>query len=186
MRASRTNTGRVICLFCACVLSSCTRVATESGHVSLDVTCTAKRAGQTSIMITIQNGTADHLSVVVGVILGNGDRLADAVSLQVTPPGAADADTYNYSDPRHPGVAGRVDPWRLEVPPGGSAYFDVDPGHFLSARSGRRFSTAIRGDVRVHLSGLGSQGHELSRPWTGTLESQPMRMPESCQSSAEK
>jgi hypothetical protein len=162
------------------------RVATESGHVSLDATCTANTVGETSIKVTIQNGTANHLSVVVGVILGNGDRLADAISLQVTPLGAADAETYDYSDPRHPGVAGRMDPWRLEVPAGSLTYFDVDAGHFLSPRSGRRFSAAIRSDVRVRLRGLGSQGHELSRPWTGTVESQPLRMPESCQSSFEK
>jgi len=159
-------------------------VATESGHVTLDATCTS--VGQTRIRVTVHNGTANHLSVVVGAILGNDERLANAVSLQVTSLGAADAETYSYSDPRHPGVAGRMDPWRLEVPPGGLTYFDVDAGHFLSPRSGRRFSPATGGDVRVRLRGLSSQGHELSRPWTGTVESQSMRMPESCQSSAEK
>jgi hypothetical protein len=176
----------MVCLLCVFVLCSCTGVATESGHVSLDATCTANSAGQTSIKVTIKNGTADHLSVVVGGILGNGDRLAYAVSLQVTPLGAADAGAFDYSDPRHPGVAGRMDPWRLEVPPRGLTYFDVDAGHFLSPRSGQRFSTARRADVRLRLRGLGSEGHELSRPWTGTVESQPMRMPESCKSSAEK
>jgi len=153
-------------------------VTTESGHISLEAACSANSVGQTSIKVTIKNGTADHLSVGVGVILGNGDRLADAVSLEVTPLGAAVPETYDYSDPRHPGVAGRMDPWRLEVRPGGWTYFDVDAGYSLSPSSGRRFS-AIGGDVRVRLRGLGSQGHELSPAWTGTVESEPMRMPDS-------
>lgn len=177
--------GWIACLFCASALNSCTRVATESGHISLDAVCTANSVGQTSIKVTIKNGTADHLSVAVGVILGNGDRLADAVSLQIAPVGAADPETYVYSDPRHPGVAGRMDPWRLEVRPGGLRMSTLTRDTFYRPGQGDA-SRQLEGDVRVRLRGLGSQGHELSPAWTGTVESQPMRMPDNCKSSDEK
>ena len=180
LRSVATNAGWVVGLLCAWVLSSCTRVAIESGRVSLDAACTANSTGQTSIKVTLLNGTADHLSIVAGVVLGNGDRLAEAVSLRLKAPGAAEVETYGYSDPRHPGVAGRMDPWRLEVPAGGSTSFDVDARHFPSPTSGRRFSTEVRGDVRVRFRGLGSNSWADRRPWTGTVESEPMRVPESC------
>src|SRR5262245_50721937 len=124
-RSVARNTGWIVGLLCASILSGCTRVATESGHVGLDAACSVNRAGQASFKLTLRNGTADHLSIVAGVILGDGDRLAEAVSLQLAPLGVADVETYGYSDPHHPGVAGRMDPWRLEVPPEGSTSFEV-------------------------------------------------------------
>ena len=123
-------------------------------------------------------------SVVVGFILGNGERLADAVSLTFQAPGKAEVETYTYSHPRHPGVAGRVDPWLVEVPARGLASLDLDAQHFLSPRTGRRFSTWERGEVSVRLRGLGHTPwpglRGLGRQWTGVVDSDLFHVPKSC------
>ena len=124
---------------CMSVLGGCAPAPNQPGHVSVDATCGAGGTDSGKrITVTIRNGTPSHLSMVVGVILGSGDHLAEAISLRLNRPGAVDVETYGYSHPRYPGVAGRVDPWRLELAAGRAAFVDVDAQHFLSATSGRR------------------------------------------------
>jgi hypothetical protein len=167
------------------VLGGCAPAPNQSGPVSLDAACGAPGGTDsgTRITVTIRNGTPSHLTIVVGVVLGSGDHLADAISLRLKRPGGLDVEIYGYAHPRYPGVAGRMDLWRLEVAAGRAASLDVDAQHFLSTTSGRRFSVAEEGELTVHLRGLDSKswsGNQLGRPWTGIAESPPMRVPESC------
>lgn len=170
-------------LICAAVSNGCAGAARQPGHVSLDAACTVSGNGQARINVTFLNGSAEHVSIVVGVVLGDGDHLAEALSLRLKTPGAVESETYGFSHPRHPGVAGRMDRWRLEVPSGGLTSLVVDAQHFLSPTSGRRLSGEERGELSVRFRGLNSKswaGHELSRPWIGIVESEPIRVPESC------
>lgn len=152
----------------------------------MDAACAAGGPDSgTRITVTIRNGAPNHLPMVVGVVLGSGDHLAEAISLGLKRPGGLDVETYGYAHPRYPGVAGRMDPWRLEVAAGRTASLEleVDAQHFLSTTSGRRFSVAEEGELTVRLRGLDSKsrsGDQLGRPWTGIVESPPMRVPESC------
>lgn len=163
------------------VLGGCAPAPNQPGHVSVDAACAA--VGTDSgprITITIRNGTPNHLPMVVGVVLGNGVHLAEAISLRLKRPGGVGVELYGYADGRYPGVAGRLDPWRLEVAAGHAASIEVDAQHFLSTTSGRRFSVAEEGELTVRLRGLEWSGDLLGRPWTGIVESPPMRVPESC------
>ena len=169
---------------CVSVLGGCAPAPNQSGHVSVDAACGAGGTDSgTRITVTIRNGTPSHLSMVVGVVLGSGDRLAEAISLRLKRPGGVEVEIYGYPHPRYPGVAGRVDPWRLEVAAGRAGSLDVDARHFLSTTSGRRFSVAEEGELTVRLRGLDStswSGNQIGRLWTGIVESPPMRVPESC------
>ena len=149
----------------------------------MDAACAAGGTDSgTRITLTIRNGTPSHLSMVVGVVLGSGDRLAEAISLRLKRPGGVGVEIYQYSHPRYGVVAGRMDPWRLEVAAGHAASIEVDAQHFLSTTLGRRFSVAEEGELTVHLRGLDAtwSGDLLGRSWTGIVESPPMRVPESC------
>jgi hypothetical protein len=114
------------------VLGGCAPAPNHSGHVTLDAACGAPGGTDsgTRITVTIRNGTPSHLTIVVGVVLGSGDHLAEALSLRLTRPGGLDVERYGYAHPRYPGVAGRMDPWRLEVAAGRAASLDVDAQTF--------------------------------------------------------
>jgi hypothetical protein len=166
-------------------ISGCTSAPAHSGHVSLDAACHGSSHGAgPHIKATIRNGTLQHLSIVAGIIVGDGEHLAQALSLVLKRPEMTEGEMYGYAHPRHPGVGGRVDAWTLELFPGGSASLDVDAQHFLSAKTGKRFlGAAERGNLTVLLRGLDSRpwpGLDLARPWTGVVESPPIRLPESC------
>ena len=170
-------------LVCVLVLGGCAPAPNQPGHLSVDAACAAGGTDSgTRITLTIRNGTPSHLSMIVGVVLGSGDRLAEAISLRLKRPGRVGVEIYGYSDRRYPGVAGRLDPWRLEVAAGHAASIEVDAQHFLSTTSGRRFSVAEEGELTVRLRGLDAtwSGDLLGRSWTGIVESPPMRVPESC------
>jgi hypothetical protein len=171
-------------LVCVSVLGGCAPTPNQPGQVSVDAACAAGGTDSgTRITVTIRNGTPSHLSMVVGVVLGSADHLAEAISLRLKRPGDVGVEIYQYSHPRYGVVAGRMDPWRLEVAAGHAASIEVDAQHFLSTTSGRRFSVAEEGELTVGLRDLDSKswsGNQLGRRWTGMVESPPMRVPESC------
>jgi hypothetical protein len=181
-----TNRGElIVALACAIFAEACRPAPRARDEVVLDAACHA-RAGELAprVKVTIRNETAQHVSMVVGFIVGNGDRLAQGLSLRLKPFDTIDEEEFGYLHPRYPAVAGWVDAWRLEVAAGRASDLEVDGSHFLSRRSFTRFSlSAGQGDLRVLLRGLGTPlwpGLQLTKEWTGTAASNPIRFPDGC------
>jgi len=176
---------RGLTVFCASTLVACAGRATNPGQMDLTAACRTAAGGETRIIATLRNATPEHVSVVAGAVLGTDERLAFALSLRVRRAGATALEEYVFSDPRYAGVAGRLDPWRLEMAAGAAAIFDVEARHFLAPTSGRRFDAAEPRVVSVRFRGQdpGSPwpGLGLGRPWTGVVESEPLDMPRACE-----
>lgn len=175
---------RAASVLCASTLVACAGPATGPGQMDLTAACRTAAGGETRIIATLRNATPEHVSVVAGAVLGNDERLAFALSLRVRRAGATALEEYVYSDPRYAAVAGRLAPWRLELAAGATAILVLEARHFLSPTAGRRFDATEPGVVSVRFRGqeTGSPwpGLRLSRPWTGVVESGPIRIPDAC------
>lgn len=179
----RGVTGCVAAVLCT---GACTGPAASSGQVVVEAVCSQRGFGS-RIGIAIRNQTNEHVSILVGFILGNGDQLPQAISLRFKRLQANEPDNFGYSHPAYAVVAGRMDPWLLELGAGRSFTFEVPAHHFLS-REGDRLSTSRhRGEATVVLRGLEFESWPGLKPtglWTGFAESAPIRVPGDCERAA--
>src|SRR5690606_16099033 len=118
----------------------------------------------------------------MGFILGNGRKyLANELAVEVR--GANVHTQYNYTDPSVPGIAGRVDPWVVELPAGSSFSIARPWSHFWAngvplSRAGTPLEVRARMDMR-------GVPRECAIPqfqaFTGSLVSAWISVPDGCQ-----
>jgi hypothetical protein len=181
----RLNT-RTLFLLIAMSLAGCSSATvTPSGRVDLQAACfLTAGASSPRLKFTISNGTAQHLSIPLGYIRWEDEQCLSALSLRLKRSGRHDEEPLVSMQPGCGPIAGRADPWRLEMMPGGRTTLQFDGTHFMSQRSWTRLSLEDRGQLKVVLrSGGGRKGNYAPVPaWTGLAESNWVRFPEDCAS----
>ena len=144
------------------------------------------------LRMSVRNDSAKDSAVVMGNSLGNGRRyLADSFALEVKRGGSAAIEVYSYFDPTVGVIAGRLDPWVIQLPALSSFSLTRPIGHFWSAGAPL---TLDRGDVDIRLklsaradtrlSDLHAFGLAPENLFTGELSAQWRRIPTDCRRSA--
>jgi hypothetical protein len=159
---------------------------TPSGRVDLQAACLlSPGVSSPRLRFTISNGTTEHLSIRLGYIRWKNERCMSAFSLRLRRPGQSDEEPFVHHHPRCSVIAGRADPWRLEMMAGGRTALEFDGVYFVSERSWRRFTTADRGSVRVVLqsANITHRYVQYQHPSIrgGVVESDWVRVPEGCE-----
>ena len=158
----------------------------QSPAIALALDC-SRSGARVDLRMTVRNDNATDSAVVIGTSLGNGRRyLADSFTLDVKR-GQGTSETYMYFDPSAPIVAGRLDPWILQVPSASAFVLTRPIGHFWASGAPLTLGAdAI--DVRLRLSAradkraLEMNGSALAREniFVGELSSEWRRVPDSC------
>jgi len=165
------------------VLVLCGRVAAEAQTSPLpQLTLRCTQGTPLGLQIAIQNEQTEPTAVAVGGILGN-DRqyLLSELSFVVHRADVPDT-TIPYVDPTFNGrIGGRLDEWLVALPPG-SSYSIMLP---LTDAVRRSLSGTAEVSARLLAQPHTNTSTDLAalrfvHLWTGTLASEPIRIPESC------
>src|SRR5206468_1371974 len=88
------------------------------------------QTSELTFRFTLQNVSQAPTAVVIGAILGNDKKyLLQDLGLVVRRGGVVDT-LLEYVDPSVAGVAGRIDPWLVTLPPGSSYSITAPARHF--------------------------------------------------------
>src|SRR5262245_54074128 len=113
-----TVTARGVALISFVACTAVTDVRAQATAPDLVLACEA--AATPTFGLTLRNTSSAPTAAIIGMVLGNDKKyVTDVIDFTVSRPGAADI-TFRYSDPSVPAVAGRVDPWLVQLPPGAS------------------------------------------------------------------
>jgi hypothetical protein len=148
-----------------------------------------RQASELKFRFTIHNISPAPAAVVIGTILANDKKyLPDRLELTVRRPGVSEVN-LTYVDPTVPGVAGRLDPWLIALPPDASYSLTVPAQNFRLAPglSKEPFSTPADLQLRLTTRQVGMlngdvQGLNFIHVWIGTLASDWIRFPSECNS----
>jgi hypothetical protein len=159
---------------------------TSSGRVDLQAACfLTPGASSPRLKFTISNETTQHLSIRLGYIPWKKEPCMSAFSLRLRRPERSDEEPFVYHQPQCSCIAGRADPWRLEMMAGGRTSLEFDGVYFWSERSWRRFTTADRGALRIVLqsANITHRYVQYQHPSIrgGVVESDWVRFPEECE-----
>jgi hypothetical protein len=163
----------------ACLPASDSRAQSQVAQPDLLLTCQSEST--LTFGLTLQNTAAAPTAAIIGTILANDKKyLPGQIDFTISRPGVADID-FRYFDPSVPGVAGRLDPWLIQLPPGASYTIRV------SVPQSARDIFATPGAIRVRLTTreLGRVSNSLQdlqfiHVWIGTLTSNPIAFPSDC------
>jgi hypothetical protein len=174
-----TIRGVVLASLMACIPASDPHAQSQVAQPDLWLAC--QNESTLTFGLTLQNTAATPTAAVIGTILANDRKyLPDQVDFTISRPGAADI-SFRYFDPSAPAVAGRLDPWLIQLPPGAS--YSVRVSVPRSAREIFATPGAIR--VRLTTRELGRvstflQDLQFIHVWTGTLMSNSIAFPSDC------
>jgi hypothetical protein len=159
---------------------------TSSGRVDLEVACfLSSGASSPRLKVTVSNGTTEHLSITLGHIPWKKEPCMSALSLRLRRSGQSDQEPFLYHQRHCSFIAGRSDPWRLEMMAGGQTTLEFDGTYFVSQRSWHRFTSADRGALRVVLqsANITHRYTEYQHPSIrgGGVESDWLRVPDGCE-----
>ena len=131
--------------------------------------------------LTVHNVSDAPAAAVIGMILANDKKYVPGpLSFTVSRPGVADINV-DYFDPSVAGVAGRVDPWLIMLPPGAaySAVISIPKGlrewFSIPAEVRARFTTQRLGPLNGDVQGL-----QFIHVWVGVLTSDRVSFPNDC------
>lgn len=152
-----------------------------ASKLSLNIACGAKRS---EIRVTMQNSGDSDTAVLLGHVLANGKwYLPRNFVVEIVRPDTGQTETliYEARDLRG-GVAGRIDHWVMPLPGNASVTLTLRAIDFISIA--RRFTPTPTDQLRVRFNGqpitsalsLDMTGVQLWQVWTGTLESNTLRL----------
>jgi hypothetical protein len=157
----------------------------QSSPFRLTLSCS--RTDEVVFRFTLQNVSADPNAAIIGMILGNDKKfLAEGFLLRLLGSGTE----LHFVDVSVPGIAGRVDPWLVMLPPG-AAYSGVIPASCFRRSPELSYETfQVPARVQLHLTtrpvqppNLDMMGISLIRVWTGTVGSNELDVPGQCDGS---
>jgi hypothetical protein len=143
------------------------------------------RRSPLALRLFLQNVGPEPTAVVIGGVLGNDRKyLFASLAFDLHRTGAPDV-TVPYDGPDWPiRIGGRLDEWLVALPP------DSEISLALPMRDDarRRFSEPVTVSARLLAQPHTENSQDLAglrfvRIWTGTLTSEPVRIPQSCPSS---
>jgi hypothetical protein len=146
-----------------------------------------RQASELAFRVTIQNVSAAPAAAVIGRILANDKKyLPDQLELTVRRAGVPEI-KLKYIDPTQTGVAGRLDPWLIALPPDASYSVVVPAQNFRLTPnlSKEPFSTPADLQLGLTTREVGRlngdvQGLSFIHVWIGTLTSDWIRFPNQC------
>jgi hypothetical protein len=143
-----------------------------------------------ALRVTIENRSQAPVPVVLGGILGYHKKyLPGSIRVAVRRDGSPER-LLDHVDPTTPGVAGRVDPWLVPLPPGASYTIVLPARHFVSpgehvpedfARSARLQVSLRTFEIEPNVD---TQGLQFVKPWIGTLRSGWINVSGACRQAA--
>ena len=145
------------------------------------------QTSELTFRLTLQNTSPAPTAAVIGTTLGNDKKyLLQHVGLTVRREGVADT-LLDYFDPSVPGIAGRIDPWLITLPPDSSYSITVPARLFALPSTYVQETFSKPANVQLHLTtrdiadpNLDLQGLRFIHVWVGTLSSDWITVPGSC------
>jgi|ERR1051326_5645519 hypothetical protein len=167
-------------MFLVVALLSTAVPAQEPSPPTVTLVC---QQNATEFRVTLQNISAGPTAAVIGSILANDKKyLPGKFALTVHRPDRADAD-YEYVDPTIPGVAGRVDPWLVMLPPKASYAITLPVHNFVGGREPFTSPADLRLRIATspieHVNG-DMPALRLIHVWVGRVVSDWIHFPADC------
>jgi len=167
------------------MLGVAARGQSAAGLLQLMLECS--QTTEVTFRLTLQNVSPSPTAVVIGTVLANDRKyLLQHVVLKVKREGAADT-RLEYFDPSVPGIAGRMDPWLVTLPPDSSYSITVPAKHFglRPTNAPETFSTPAYVQLQLTTQEMSTpnsdvQGLRLIHVWIGTLSSNWIQVPAAC------
>jgi hypothetical protein len=161
-------------------------VARAQPEVPLRVLMACSRGQEMAFRVTIENVGATPVPVVLGGILGYHKKYFLGSTRLIVRRDPLPEQILNYVDPSIAAVAGRVDPWLVPLPPGGSYTIVLPARHFVSP--GKHVADDFSSPARLRLElktfeiepNVDTQGLQFVKPWIGTVTTDWIEVPQGC------
>jgi hypothetical protein len=176
----------------SCVIFTALLVVTASKvqhaqTIPLQIVLDCSQPSDLTVRFTIHNGSTTPTAAVIGIILANDKKyLPRGLELTVRRAGIPDV-KLTYVDLTMPGVAGRLDPWLIALPPDASYSVAVPARNFRLTPQLTEHPFSAPADLQLHLAtrevgraNNDMQGISLIHVWVGTLTSNWVRFPGDC------